>query len=335
MAEQKYYVTGNTAEGLVNFLDTNIERIQSVFLLQHPSQKFKSEVLRKLMGHYKSDAEILLSPLGKAYLDGFITREKSLAVLDSTITDDGTFILLDRWFPSTQKIDPAFNTFIQRAHTSFEKGLRIHDELEKIYFNQMNFVRADEFAEEFIDNLLKDKASQGTNGHIFHRFFGTNTPDGVVNEVPHLIKDIKNVDYIKGRAGTGKSTFMKKLAKACAAKGFDTEVYHCSFDPNSLDMVLVRGLDFCIFDSTDPHEFFPKREGEQIVDLYKEFVVPGTDEKFADEIEKWNNRYKAYMKEGIHYLKKSGAILEEAEQKKYSQEDVQQAVEYIVHNYLR
>src|SRR5699024_12618825 len=79
----------------------------------------------------------------------------------------------------------------------------------------------------------------------------SNTSDGAVNIVPSLIHPLKNRYYLKGRAGTGKSHFMKKVMQACQRHGFDIELYHCSFDPNSVDMVLVRDLDFCIFDSTD------------------------------------------------------------------------------------
>ena len=39
---------------------------------------------------------------------------------------------------------------------------------------------------------------------------------------------------------------LKKLAKVAEEKGFDVEVYHCGFDPNSLDMVIVRELGFAI-----------------------------------------------------------------------------------------
>ena len=39
---------------------------------------------------------------------------------------------------------------------------------------------------------------------------------------------------------------LKKLAKAAEEKGFEVEVYHCGFDPNSLDMVIVRELGFAI-----------------------------------------------------------------------------------------
>ncbi|WP_174614295.1 hypothetical protein [Virgibacillus ihumii] len=333
MSDRKYYVTGNTAEGLVNFLDTNMQGIQKIYLLNHSSPFFKSKLLQNLLSHFKSDAELLLSPLGHEYLDGFIIREKSLAVLDASITETGTVVELEKQYPVGHDTQGADHVF--KAYQCFENGLRFHDELEKIYIDEMDFDHANAFGDKYIDDLLKSVEKRDSKGHIYHRFFGTNTPDGIVNEVPHLIKDIKNVDYIKGRAGTGKSTFMKKIAKACANHGFDTEVYHCSFDPNSLDMVLVRDLEFCIFDSTDPHEFFPNREGERIVDLYKEFVTPGTDEKFATEIDKWNNRYKSCMKEGVQYLKKSGEMFDQEKINKFNQKNIKEATEHVLQDYIR
>ena len=40
---------------------------------------------------------------------------------------------------------------------------------------------------------------------------------------------------------------MKKIANLAKNNGYKTEVYHCSFDPDSLDMVIIRDLDVRIF----------------------------------------------------------------------------------------
>ena len=139
---------------------------------------------------------------------------------------------------------------------------------------------------------------------MYRRLFGTNTGDGVVNLVEKLIEPIKNRVYIKGRAGTGKSVFMKKVLTKCKEYGINTEVYHCSFDPNSIDMLIIRDLDYCLFDSTPPHEFFPKQDSDQTIDLYELTVEPGTDEQFKDEINIVTERYKERMKKGVDELRK-------------------------------
>nr|WP_010532100.1 hypothetical protein [Lentibacillus jeotgali] len=308
MPNLHYYVTGNTAEGLVNHLDTNLYKINQVIALKHPSARLKTAIVKKLAELYKnSNLEILESALGNDYLDGIIISEKSLAFIDANVATMSTETLdLTNSFPAKKQELSAVNRLTQKAYDSFAEGLKIHDELEDIYINQMDFGHADKFAEQFINDLLKDIPKKNRQPHTYTRLFGTNTADGVVNVVPHLVKNIKNVHYIKGRAGTGKSTFMKRIAAACAGNGLDVEMYYCSFDPNSVDMVLVRELDFCIFDSTDPHEFFPQKESDNIVDLYDEFIAAGTDEKFETEIYNTNAQYKSCMKEGIRYLKEAG-----------------------------
>ncbi|RDW16996.1 hypothetical protein CWR48_15440 [Oceanobacillus arenosus] len=335
-----YYVTGNTAEGFKNYLQTNMEHLTQVFILKHDSNTLKTAVIKKLIDTYSSDhdIEILKSPLGGEYLDGMIIREKSIGIIiDNIVTStlaNAIEINLHAAFVNSPSIDDTkekFHTLTKDAHDHFRTGLKIHDDLEAIYIKEMNFNLGDQLTEELIEKLMQNQPIQNRQAHTYHRLFGTNTADGVVNEVPHLTSNIKNVTYIKGRAGTGKSTLMKKIANACQQKGFDVELYHCSFDPNSLDMVLVRELDFCIFDSTDPHEFFPSREGETILDLYKETVTPGTDERFATEIHEVNQHYKSFMKKGIDKLKEAGEYLDVLEsQWSFTEKDIEEAVEAIL-----
>src|SRR5699024_7206625 len=170
-----------------------------------------------------------------------------------------------------------------------------------------NFKRADLLIEKFIAeqvNILPDKHSVP---HIYHRLFGTNTADGAVNVAAELMSPLPKRFILKGRAGTGKSVFMKRVAKACEEKGFDVELYHCSFDPSSIDMVLVRGI-FCIIDGTAPHEMEPERASDVVIDLYEKTVTDGTDEKYAKSIQMVSKAYKSHMKTGLAFLKDAGDV---------------------------
>ncbi len=146
-----------------------------------------------------------------------------------------------------------------------------------------------------------------------HRFLGAATPKGAVDFVPNLTEGLPHRYFIKGRPGSGKSTMLKKLAKVAEEKGFEVEVYHCGFDPNSLDMVIVRELGFAIFDSTAPHEYFPSREGDEIIDMYALIVTPGTDEKYAEEIRDVSIQYKAKMNEAMSFLAKAKSVRDKLE----------------------
>jgi hypothetical protein len=101
---------------------------------------------------------------------------------------------------------------------------------------------------------------------------------------------------------------LKKIAAAAEQKGYDVEVFHCGFDPNSLDMLIFPELSTAIFDSTAPHEYFPSRQGDEILDMYERAMTPGTDEKYAGELAAIKTRYSAKMREATSYLMQARQI---------------------------
>lgn len=318
MANKKYYyVSSNTSKGYVNFLTTNVTDIQTIIVLKHESNMLKTQVLRGVINELSSinNLEIICSPFGTSFIEGIVIREKSLAVITDTIADKaikgGIEIDLANYLPGEidqediTKTKQLAKQLKQKAYDVFAIGLEIHDHLEDIYIGEMNFSKADQLSEKFIEDLLKDVPYKSSPPVVYQRFFGTNTAEGAVNILPIITEHLSRRVHVKGRAGTGKSVFMKKVAKACEDHGLDVERYHCSFDPGSIDMILVPALDFCIFDSTAPHEYFPTREGDQVIDLYEQTVTPGTDEKYAREIGELTDSYKQYLQKGMDYLKQA------------------------------
>jgi len=311
-----YYVTGNTSQGFVNYLATNIRDIKHLIVLKHHSHTIKTAVLKQFVQKLEElnvPLEILCSPFGDEYLEGVIVRDRSMALLSDTVMTPNIrhdkVIQLSQWFPElNSQIDKAterIHANREKSYEKLEKALKIHDDLEDIYIKEMNFEQANKLSDNFIEKLLQNVSKQNRTPHIYHRLFGTNTDQGPVNKLPQIIEDIPNRVYIKGRAGTGKSVFLNKIIQSCTDYGFDIEQYHCSFDPGSTDMVLVPELHVCVFDSTAPHELMPDRSDDVVIDLYEETVTPGTDEKYAEEIERITKEYKAVLREGTNDLKEA------------------------------
>lgn len=317
MSNQRYYyVTGNTSQGFMNYLPTNMKEIEQIIVLKHDSHTLKTAVLQQLLqafAKWNEPLEILCSPFGDEYLEGVIVRSRSLAVITNTVMTSMvkkfTEIELQQFMPrkhtQLDSLTEQIQIHMEKAYVNLAKALKVHDDLEDIYIREMNFDQANKLSDLFIEKILQDATKRNHHPHIYHRFFGTNTDQGPVNKLPEIIEHIQNRVYIKGRAGTGKSVFLKKVIKACMDYGFDVEQYHCSFDPNSTDMVLVPSLDLCVFDSTAPHELSPDRSDDMIIDLYKETVTPGTDEKYEKEIQEITLAYKALLVEGIKDLKEA------------------------------
>ena len=89
-------------------------------------------------------------------------------------------------------------------------------------------------------------------------FAGANTCSGYCSGLDELAdeKVYQQVYLLQGSPGNGKSTLLKKIAQEAQRTGRLTEVIRCSFDPDSLDGVVVG--DISVLDATSPHEVSPK-----------------------------------------------------------------------------
>lgn len=94
-------------------------------------------------------------------------------------------------------------------------------------------------------------------------FLAANSADGFINGFSgaYSHKDGWRAYLIKGGPGTGKSSFMKKLATYSVSKGIYTEIVACSSDPNSLDAVVMPYEKIIVLDATAPHTVDPDYPG--------------------------------------------------------------------------
>jgi DNA replication protein DnaC len=101
------------------------------------------------------------------------------------------------------------------------------------------------------------------NGFIRHVFPGGNTSIGFYSLYKYIISqdEARRIIVIKGGPGTGKSSLMKNIGRHFSEKNFDIEFHHCSSDNNSLDGVLIKGLNAALIDGTSPHVVDPINPG--------------------------------------------------------------------------
>lgn len=148
----------------------------------------------------------------------------------------------------------------------------------------------------------------------FSSFLGANTPQGFVSFFDELYNPYQNsrAYIIKGGPGTGKSTFMKKLADECDRRGFDTERVYCSSDPSSLDGVIVPALYVAVGDGTAPHVMEPKFPGasENIINT-GDFWDKKALYDHAEEIRALTLENSLHHRRSARYLAAAGSINDE------------------------
>lgn len=328
-----YFAGGNTARGFHSLYEYNLAGLKKLFILKGGPGTGKSTLMKNIGKHFDDQGyslQYLHCSSDNDSIDGVIINELGVGIVDGTAPHVieprlpgavGQYVNMgeawnadqlaeqtDRIEVLTREIAAAF----QSAYNSFEQALYVHDEWEAIYIDNMDFEKANELTSELIE-LLFDQESKACIADVRHRFLGAATPNGAVDYVPNLTSGLQDRYFIKGRPGSGKSTMLKKIAAEAEERGFDVEVYHCGFDPNSLDMVIVRELGFAIFDSTAPHEYFPSRKGDVIVDVYEKCIMPGTDEDYSADIENVSQRYRAKMNEATAHLARAKTVHDELE----------------------
>ncbi len=114
---------------------------------------------------------------------------------------------------------------------------------------------------------------------------------------------------IKGGPGTGKSSFMKAVAKGLKERGRACEEIPCSSDPDSLDGVIFSEIRSVILDGTAPHTLDPKYAGavEKILN-FGEFWQEELLTCSKDKIISLTDKNKALHKTASLYIKTAGEI---------------------------
>jgi Cdc6-like AAA superfamily ATPase len=328
-----YYAGGNTARGFYSLYESNLEGLSRLFILKGGPGTGKSSLMKRLGKEWNErgyDIEYLHCSSDNESIDGMIIRSLGVGIVDGTAPHviepkapgavEEYVNLGEAWDSAAlkeqkaeiQKLTAEISAAFSAAYSFFYDALIVHDEWEKIYIDNMDFGKADELTTELIEKFFGGQRLEKT-ADVRHRYLGAATPKGAVDFVPNLTEGL-NRYLIKGRPGSGKSTLLKKIAAEAEDRGFDTEVYHCGFDPHSLDMIIVRELGFAIFDSTAPHEYFPERENDEVVELYGTVINGDTDEKFAAEIADCAGRYRENMNKAIASLARAKSLHDELEE---------------------
>ena len=321
------YPGGNTSQGFYSFYENVLSGLDRVFILKGGPGTGKSSMSRKLGEYYQNegfDITYLHCSSDNDSLDGVIIDNK-VAIVDGTsphvidpkypgIVDEivnlGECWDRDKLLPYRHdiiSIKSQIALHFKRAYNLFHQAKLVHDDWEQIYISEMDFGAADEITENLIKLMVGNQKNNRT-ARKTDMFFGAITPNGSVNFYKELTEDIRTRFFIKGRPGTGKSTMMKKIADAALKAGFDTEVYHCAFDPNSVDMVIVPKLDVVILDGTAPHVFNPIRSTDILVDMYALCLPIDIDRRRQEDLDVIRKKYDDLFKMGIPHIQEARSL---------------------------
>ncbi len=144
-------------------------------------------------------------------------------------------------------------------------------------------------------------------------FLGSNTPTGFTNTVDSLYETSGwQVYLLKGGAGTGKSTLLKRVYEKLTAQGEEGEVFCCAADPHSLDAVRFPHKRLCVIDATSPHSVEPLY-WDAVEHLVPVSLCMGTRLcEHADEIISLTNENRSLHSRCREYLHAAASLLRQS-----------------------
>lgn len=145
-------------------------------------------------------------------------------------------------------------------------------------------------------------------------FLGANSPHGFYSLYDQLIDpaQAQAVYILKGGAGCGKSSMMRRVAQRMEAAGFAVEYIYCSGDVHSLDAIVIPGKKAALVDGTAPHVVEPRYPGliEHYVNLERCYDPKGLSPLKGAIMERMG-AYKACYKRAYHCLSAVAEIEED------------------------
>ena len=317
----KFFGQALTGQGIKNVYTDVMKEAETVYLLKGAHGFHISALLQKLGNYYYdkgADIDYFYDPLFdntleatfvKAPYNTLFLQATNPAVEPTLIGERDHIISLDDCVDAQQLAsNTELATLIQTKQTYYAQcfnalanAIKIHDDWEIETQKHMNWRGLDAQYEELVTNLFGQQ-KQAKPSTLTHRLLGTLTPAGARDTLQSITQQLETRLFIKGYPGTGKSSMMKKLAQEATNRGFDVQLVWCGLDANSIDMVILPELKFCIFDSTEPRVYFPdeNRPGDSIFDIAKHCHPTEIEEENIKEIV---TRYKAAIAEATHFIK--------------------------------
>lgn len=318
------YAGSNSSLGFYSRYEEIFADLQHVHILKGGPGTGKSTLIGKVGNAFAEKGymiEFLHNPSDDDSLDGVIIPLLEVGIVNGTtphvidpkypnvvdcIVNLGDFCDRQRLAEHKEKIialtDKVAETF-SKTYETYAKAREAHDELEEIYVQAMDFPKADQATADLIKTIFPEALEPEPNPIQKHRFSAAATRNGPQNFYENLTEDVNNRYIIKGRAGSGKSTTMKKIGQHAEKLGLAIEYYHCAFDPEGIDMVLIPKLSTAVLDGTPPHPVEATRETDEIFDTFKLYIDRSVEVERTQDIREAKTSYKYLMQRAMNHLR--------------------------------
>lgn len=147
--------------------------------------------------------------------------------------------------------------FYKRAYKYLGAARLIIEDIIWKIGEAMDFGKINLLTYKLIKDIFKDMEIKEFTGKVRELFGSAYTPEGWVEYTDTLLQNLREIYYITGEIGTGKSTLLEKIYKEGVIRGLDVEVYHSPLIPEKIETIIIKelGIGLTVSDKAKKFEY--------------------------------------------------------------------------------
>ncbi|MFW6030260.1 MAG: PRK06851 family protein [Halanaerobiales bacterium] len=331
---KNYFPGGNTCRGFYSFYEYLPYNAERIFIIKGGPGTGKSTFMKNIAEEFLNEGypiEYHWCSSDNDSLDGVVIPDLKVALLDGTaphlvdpqnpgavdeIVNLGRYwnrSILSKHKQQIVTLNKTIWKYFDKAYGYLEEAKLVHDRWEEYYLEGMDFQKANLKVEKLKKKIFAKHKLANKLGKHRHLFGSAFTPKGAVDYFSNITADCEKRYVIKGKPGTGKSTLAKKIAQSALERGLNVNYFHCSFDPDSIDMIVIPELKLSLVDGTPPHIVNPNRTGDEVVDMLDCIDQQHLRQK-QEQIQETKLKYQDLMKNALKELQQAKKLHDQLEE---------------------
>ncbi|MGI6705240.1 MAG: PRK06851 family protein [Clostridia bacterium] len=330
---------GNTSVGFFSFFQYIMGNDATrIFILKGGPGVGKSTLMRKIgeaMLEKGYDIEYFHCSSDPGSLDGIAVPKLDIAMMDGTaphMIDPKTPGAVDEiinlggyWNEdilvvnktNIQELSQRMKKAFSITYSLLKEGRVAYDEWSGYIAESMDRGKVNKVTQELRERIFAQATSNCEQAAKARHLFASGiTPEGLVNYTHTLLENDMDIYCMHGAPGTGVQDVIGRIANTAHDLGIDTEQFHCPFNPEKLDLLLLPSLKVAVVNTTQPaHRDVGKIEGLQIKGEYNlsSFIRQDSLVWYMPEVRDAGDRYANLLDKAIAQLKKAKALHDELE----------------------